>query len=139
MGLHIFTLVEGASFGQLYVEPTRLGLQIFNHFEWHYNAAIAQAAATTVVPSWSDFDDMESQLQKATRAIVSGTMSTLSTTVLSFIAFLGVHAGRAVLGFTLTSNSRSLGRLYRLFINLFFFYFTIPIYVITHLAYYMGL
>eukprot|EP00884_Botryococcus_braunii_P005099 jgi/Botrbrau1/14590/Bobra.0312s0013.1 len=135
------TLVEPppSSTKELISRPYGYSGSVFDHFEWHYNAAIAQAAATTITQPWDDFEAMEPQSQKALRSLVSGTMSTLSTTLFSFIAFAGVMTGKAFLELTQTSSSPIIGRLYRLLVNFVFFYFTVPMYILTHISYYMGL
>eukprot|EP00884_Botryococcus_braunii_P005097 jgi/Botrbrau1/14589/Bobra.0312s0012.1 len=119
--------------------PYGYTLSVKDHFEWHYNAAIAQATATTFAQPWDDFDAEESQTQKALCSLVEGTLSTLSTTLLSFIAFAGVMTGKAFLKLTQTSSSHIIGKLYRLLVNIVFFYFTIPMYLLTHISYYLGL
>jgi hypothetical protein len=114
-------------------------LQIFDHFQWHYNSAIAQAYATTIAPQWEDYMGVESPLQSMMWRVACSSASTLFSYILLVIAFFGVKTGDCILRFTSTSQNSVVSKLYRLAVNLFFFYFTIPMYILTHLTYYLGL
>lgn len=114
-----------------------MGGQVSDHFQWHYNAAFAQALATTIVPTWQEFEKMESTLMRFLQKSVEGSVAILLSWIFNVLGLFVVGLGKSILVNEAKQTTRIPGPLFRFGVNVFFLGFTLPMWLITHFTYWL--
>jgi hypothetical protein len=112
-------------------------LQVLDRFEWNYTAAMAQALATTVSPSLREFLRKETIAMRVLRQYLRGPTFTVFIMLLWVPAKVVVMLGKLALSSVNGQNSDRAAALYRFAVDRVFFFFTVPMYILTHLTYYL--
>jgi hypothetical protein len=112
-------------------------LQVLDHFEWNYSTAMAQALATTVSPSIKSFLHKETSTMRAFRKVLLGPSFTVLSQLLWVPAKAIVMVGKLGLANVQEEQADWAAALYRFAVNMLFAFFTVPMYILTHLTYYM--
>eukprot|EP00884_Botryococcus_braunii_P018733 jgi/Botrbrau1/5543/Bobra.0023s0027.2 len=114
---------------------------IADHFEWHYNTAVSQAATTALTPTREEFQRLEAPFMVMVRAFLgSPSVRGFSTYVLNPVLKYLVSAGSYFLmGVQILVHlfPPVVGLVYRYVVNLLFFFFTVPMWGLTHFVYFV--
>lgn len=111
--------------------------QVLDHFEWNYSTAMAQALATTISPSMPAFLKEENTGMRVVRELLHGPFFTILSMLLWIPAKVVVMIGKLALANVQDSQASMVAALYRFAVNMLFAFFTVPMYILTHLTYYM--
>lgn len=98
---------------------------------------MAQAVATTIVCSQEQFSEMESNAGRLFRGFLTGPVAQLQSLAFDTLGKFVVALGASYLVNEEQQVTRIPGPLYRLGVNMLFFFFTVPLWLITHVTYWL--